>query len=356
MFAVLVNTAEILYLDPLNRDINSSALSCADTMISILKTIKPTIPKWSLKVMSYCTQVDSVNCGVHICWFAYQIIMKFKEFTDLEDLIKYRQFIRETICGHCLERSGDREEALAMTRGYIGEVAAACGQSVRQVLRKMGLTIVSRWETSRAETPAVRRKGLQGEKLIWGVLTGRVKLSRRTPGVPCDFIGLSLFQPSKGHEGPREREPEKQKKKPELFVSSGQDEENIVEVARSDHVTAEFWGCIMGSVAVALTPTTARNNQIKYRDILRHQDNAPIHNAAYVRDWLANTQPYITVLRWPPYSPDLNPIENVWAAMVRDWDPQRERTVENLQQHFFTVWGILQRNRTIIENLTQSMP
>ncbi|XP_052130158.1 uncharacterized protein LOC127751120 isoform X2 [Frankliniella occidentalis] len=35
---------------------------------------------------------------------------------------------------------GDRDEALAMTRAYIGDVAATCRQSVRQVLRTMGLT------------------------------------------------------------------------------------------------------------------------------------------------------------------------------------------------------------------------
>jgi transposase len=38
------------------------------------------------------------------------------------------------------------------------------------------------------------------------------------------------------------------------------------------------------------------------------QDNAPIHSAQKVQDWLRNHE--IPVMTWPPYSPDLNPIEN----------------------------------------------
>ncbi|KAK3908561.1 Asparagine-rich zinc finger protein AZF1 [Frankliniella fusca] len=107
MFAVKVDTAEILYLDPMKKEMSSSAFSCAETMISILKTMHPSISKWSLKVMTYCTQIDSLNCGVHVCWFAHQIIMKVEEITDLEDIKSYRQFIHDAICGNCLERSTD---------------------------------------------------------------------------------------------------------------------------------------------------------------------------------------------------------------------------------------------------------
>ena len=48
-------------------------------------------------------------------------------------------------------------------------------------------------------------------------------------------------------------------------------------------------------------------------DIFMH-DNAPVHTARIVKRVLEALD-NIEVMDWPPYSPDLNPIENIWALM-----------------------------------------
>lgn len=46
------------------------------------------------------------------------------------------------------------------------------------------------------------------------------------------------------------------------------------------------------------------------RDIFM-QDNAPVHTAHIIRNLLRELG--LEIMEWPPYSPDLNPIENIWA-------------------------------------------
>ena len=46
------------------------------------------------------------------------------------------------------------------------------------------------------------------------------------------------------------------------------------------------------------------------------QDNAPIHKAYIIRDQFASRG--IDVMDQPPYSPDLNPIENLWALLKQE--------------------------------------
>jgi transposase len=43
------------------------------------------------------------------------------------------------------------------------------------------------------------------------------------------------------------------------------------------------------------------------------QDGASIHTACLIKDWLKEQS--IEVLDWPPYSPDLNPIEHAWKRL-----------------------------------------
>ncbi len=46
-------------------------------------------------------------------------------------------------------------------------------------------------------------------------------------------------------------------------------------------------------------------------DMTFMQDNAPCHTARVVKAFLQEN--HVPLLEWPPQSPDLNPIETVWA-------------------------------------------
>lgn len=51
---------------------------------------------------------------------------------------------------------------------------------------------------------------------------------------------------------------------------------------------------------------------LDYGAILMH-DNAPIDTAGIIEEWLR--EHVINVMDLPPYSPDLNPVETLWALL-----------------------------------------
>lgn len=82
---------------------------------------------------------------------------------------------------------------------------------------------------------------------------------------------------------------------------------------------------------------------LPHYDPTRHfqQDNAKIHICASTEEWLQARQ--ISWIEWPAHSPDLNPIEHVWAALKR-----------NMKRMFPDVWE-LKKNQLDIEEFTRCL-
>lgn len=142
---------------------------------------------------------------------------------------------------------------------------------------------------------------------------------------------------------------------------------------RSGRISCGVWGWMSGGGVGELCEISGRLNSEGYTEILEEimlptvgivypghnihfmQDNCSIHSSNHSMEWFSR-HPQIELLEWPANSPDLNPIENIWARMVYEWDSINPRTKPNLMNYVCQKWDELRGDRRLIENLIGSMP
>jgi len=129
-----------------------------------------------------------------------------------------------------------------------------------------------------------------------------------------------------------------------------------------------FWGCFS---KVGLGPLVALEGNMtgeKYIELLEAtlipelaaagrpmtfmQDNAPCHTANLVKAFMAEND--IETLPWPAQSPDMNPIENLWAIIKarRQKKFGFPKSKSDLIEQIFDIWDNI--DPKLVEKLADS--
>lgn len=137
--------------------------------------------------------------------------------------------------------------------------------------------------------------------------------------------------------------------------------------------TVHVWGCFSsrGIGTLTILPKNTAMNAKWYLNVLKdhllptiqeqslgtncffQHDGAPCHTARMITKFLNDKN--IEILKpWPGNSPDLNPIENLWAIIKRAVDKQKPSNCEQLKELITQEWNNI--SAETIENLLKSMP
>ena len=94
-------------------------------------------------------------------------------------------------------------------------------------------------------------------------------------------------------------------------------------------------------------------------DWLFQQDSAPAHRARTTVQWISDHFPgFITPREWPPYSPDLNPMDySVWSILEARACAKPHKSLEALRRSLTEQWDkiTVEEVRTIAQNFTKRL-
>jgi len=131
-----------------------------------------------------------------------------------------------------------------------------------------------------------------------------------------------------------------------------------------------LWGCFCATEIGQAEIYVESLDAARYVDILEHnllqsarsffpsghwwfqQDNASPHTSYRSRAWLHNHG--VDCIDFPAHSPDLNPIENLWADLKRRVEHHHASTTAELEEHLRIEWEAT--SPTLLAKLVHSMP
>jgi transposase len=83
-------------------------------------------------------------------------------------------------------------------------------------------------------------------------------------------------------------------------------------------------------------------DQSKHKKVIILMDNDPKHTSA--KAYKCYKRHEVTLLDWPSYSPDLNPIENIWGKIKRKLSMKKCSNVRQLKELISKYWNQLTIN------------
>ncbi len=85
------------------------------------------------------------------------------------------------------------------------------------------------------------------------------------------------------------------------------------------------------------------------------QDNAPCHKAQIISDWFLEHDNEFTLLKWPPQSSDLNPIEHRWDVVEREICIMHVQltNLQQLRNAIMSIWSNI--SEECFQHLVESM-
>jgi hypothetical protein len=130
------------------------------------------------------------------------------------------------------------------------------------------------------------------------------------------------------------------------------------------------WGCFAGTGIGDCKMYSGRMNSILYEETLENalwpssfkliprgkvweyvQDDAPCHTANLIKEWFAKKK--IKKIEWPHRSPDLNPIEHIWAEIDKQLTNYQITNLAQLEQLIEKYWRVI--SKSYCSRLSQSM-